>query len=69
MRACREVTAKPLYAKVSPHMWDMGETVRAVEEAGADGLSMINTLRGVDLDAVARGRRLRVVPAATRDRR
>lgn len=50
VRACREVTAKPLYAKVSPHMWDMGETVRAVEEAGADGLSMINTLRGVDLD-------------------
>ena len=51
VRACREVTAKPLYAKVSPHTWDMGETVRAVEEAGADGVSMINTLRGVALDA------------------
>jgi dihydroorotate dehydrogenase (NAD+) catalytic subunit len=49
--ACREVTANPLYAKVSPHSWDMGETVRAVEAAGADGLSMINTLRGVALDA------------------
>jgi dihydroorotate dehydrogenase (NAD+) catalytic subunit len=48
--ACREVTANPLYAKVSPHSWDMGETVRAVEAAGADGLSMINTLRGVVLD-------------------
>jgi dihydroorotate dehydrogenase (NAD+) catalytic subunit len=51
VRACREVTASPLYAKVSPHTWDMGETVRAVEDAGADGVSMINTLRGVALDA------------------
>ena len=50
VRACRRVTAKPLYAKVSPHAWDMGETVRAIEEAGADGLSMVNTLRGATLD-------------------
>jgi dihydroorotate dehydrogenase (NAD+) catalytic subunit len=49
--ACREVTANPLYAKVSPHAWDMGETVRALEAAGADGFSMVNTLRGVALDA------------------
>lgn len=48
---CREVTASPLYAKVSPHAWDMGEIVRAVEAAGADGVSMVNTLRGVALDA------------------
>src|SRR4051795_12790928 len=46
-----EVTANPLYAKVSPHSWDMGETVRAIEAAGADGVSLINTLRGVTLDA------------------
>jgi dihydroorotate dehydrogenase (NAD+) catalytic subunit len=51
VRACRAVTANPLYAKVSPHTWDMGETVRAVEDAGADGVSMVNTLRGVALDA------------------
>ncbi|MGZ4291246.1 MAG: dihydroorotate dehydrogenase catalytic subunit [Gaiellaceae bacterium] len=51
VRACREVTANPLYAKVSPHAWDMGETVRAIEAAGADGITMINTLRGVALDA------------------
>lgn len=51
VRACREVTANPLYAKVSPHSWDMGETVRAIEAAGADGVSMVNTLRGVALDA------------------
>ena len=49
--ACREVTANPLYAKVSPHSWDMGETVRAIDAAGADGISMVNTLRGVALDA------------------
>jgi len=51
VRACRAVTGSPLYAKVSPHSWDMGETVRALEAAGADGLSMVNTLRGVALDA------------------
>jgi dihydroorotate dehydrogenase (NAD+) catalytic subunit len=49
--ACREVTAKPLYAKVSAHVWDVGETVRALEASGADGVSMVNTLRGVALDA------------------
>jgi dihydroorotate dehydrogenase (NAD+) catalytic subunit len=49
--ACRAVTAKPLYAKLSPHSWDIGETVRAVEAAGADGVSLINTLRGVALDS------------------
>jgi dihydroorotate dehydrogenase (NAD+) catalytic subunit len=48
---CRAVTAKPLYAKLSPHSWDIGETVRAVEAAGADGVSLINTLRGVALDS------------------
>ena len=48
--ACREVTANPLYAKVSPHSWDLGETVRAIEAAGADGVSLVNTLRGVALD-------------------
>jgi dihydroorotate dehydrogenase (NAD+) catalytic subunit len=49
--ACRATTAIPLYAKLSAHSWDVGETVRAVEAAGADGLSLINTLRGAALDA------------------
>jgi dihydroorotate dehydrogenase (NAD+) catalytic subunit len=49
--ACREATANPLYAKLSPHSWDLGETVRAVEAAGADGVSLVNTLRGTTLDA------------------
>jgi dihydroorotate dehydrogenase (NAD+) catalytic subunit len=47
--ACRVETTKPLYAKLSPHAWDIGETVRAVEAAGADGLSLVNTLRGMSL--------------------
>ncbi|MGH3001297.1 MAG: dihydroorotate dehydrogenase catalytic subunit [Gaiellaceae bacterium] len=48
--ACREATANPLYVKLSPHAWDMGETVRAVDAAGADGISLVNTLRGAALD-------------------
>ena len=58
--ACREATANPLYAKVSPHSWDMGETVRAIEAAGADGVSLVNTLRGVALDARLRPKLARV---------
>ena len=49
--ACRAATDLSLYAKLSPHAWDMGETVRALEAAGADGISLVNTLRGVALDA------------------
>jgi dihydroorotate dehydrogenase (NAD+) catalytic subunit len=52
--ACREMTANPLYAKLSPHAWDLGETVRAIEAAGADGVSLVNTLRGTSLDAQLR---------------
>jgi dihydroorotate dehydrogenase (NAD+) catalytic subunit len=48
--ACRAATRIPLYAKLSPHAWDLGESVRAVEAAGADGVSLVNTLRGVALD-------------------
>jgi len=48
--ACRAATSLPLYAKLSPHAWDMGETVRAIEAAGADGISLVNTLRGSALD-------------------
>jgi dihydroorotate dehydrogenase (NAD+) catalytic subunit len=48
--ACREATALPLYAKLSPASWDIAEVARAVEAAGADGLSLVNTLRGMKLD-------------------
>jgi dihydroorotate dehydrogenase (NAD+) catalytic subunit len=48
--ACRAVTGLPLYAKLSPAAWDIAEGARAVEAAGADGLSLVNTLRGLALD-------------------
>ena len=48
--ACREATELPLYAKLSPATWDLAEHARAVEHAGADGLSLVNTLRGLALD-------------------
>ena len=48
--ACRAVTPLPLYAKLSAAHPDVGEVARAVAAAGADGLSLINTLRGMALD-------------------
>jgi dihydroorotate dehydrogenase (NAD+) catalytic subunit len=48
--ACRAVTPLPLYAKLSAAHPDLGEVARAVAAAGADGLSLINTLRGMALD-------------------
>jgi dihydroorotate dehydrogenase (NAD+) catalytic subunit len=49
--ACRAATALPLYAKLSPASWDLAEVARAVEATGADGLSLVNTMRGLKLDS------------------
>jgi dihydroorotate dehydrogenase (NAD+) catalytic subunit len=46
----RAATTKPLYAKLSPATSDVGETARAAEVAGADGLSLVNTIKGLALD-------------------
>jgi dihydroorotate dehydrogenase (NAD+) catalytic subunit len=48
--AARGMTRKPLYAKLSPATWDIAESARAVADAGADGLSLVNTIRGLALD-------------------
>ena len=48
--ACRAATTLPLYAKLSPATWDLAEVARAVADAGADGLSLVNTIRGLALD-------------------
>jgi dihydroorotate dehydrogenase (NAD+) catalytic subunit len=48
--ACRGATELPLYAKLAAAHPDVAEVARAVAAAGADGLSLINTLRGVALD-------------------
>jgi dihydroorotate dehydrogenase (NAD+) catalytic subunit len=52
--AARRATSKELYAKLSPATWDVAESARAVAAAGADGLSLVNTIRGLALDAVTR---------------
>ena len=52
--AARTVTTKPLYAKLSPATWDIAESARAVADAGADGLSLINTIRGLALEPATR---------------
>ena len=49
--ACRAATTLPLYAKLSPATWNIPAVARAVENAGADGLSLVNTIRGLALDA------------------
>ena len=55
VRAARLATGKPLYAKLSPSLPDIAAVALAAAEAGADGLSLVNTLRGLALD----GRTLR----------
>jgi dihydroorotate dehydrogenase (NAD+) catalytic subunit len=46
----RIATRKPLWAKLSPAMPDIAEVARAGQAAGADGLSLVNTIRGLKLD-------------------
>jgi dihydroorotate dehydrogenase (NAD+) catalytic subunit len=48
--AARAVTGKPLYAKLSPALPDVASVAVAAVEAGADGLSLVNTIRGLALD-------------------
>ena len=52
--ACKKVSAKPLYVKLSPNVTDICEIARACEAAGADGLSLINTLLGMRIDLKTR---------------
>lgn len=60
--ASRTATSKPLYAKLSPATWDIAETARAVADAGADGLSLVNTIRGLELDSSTLRPRLALGP-------
>lgn len=50
-RACRAVTTKPLIVKLSPNVTDVVMIALAVEEAGADAVSLVNTLLGMAIDA------------------
>ena len=49
-RAVKAVTTKPVYIKLSPNVTDIVAIAKACEEAGADGISMINTLMGMRID-------------------
>lgn len=46
----KKVSKKPIYVKLSPNVTDIVSIAKAVEDAGADGLVMINTLLGMRLD-------------------
>ena len=48
--AVKAVTSKPVYIKLSPNVTDIVQIAKACEDAGADGISMINTLLGMRID-------------------
>jgi dihydroorotate dehydrogenase (NAD+) catalytic subunit len=50
VRSARAATRKPLFAKLSPAVPDVAEVARAAEASGADGLSLVNTIRGLAID-------------------
>ena len=49
-RAVKAATTKPVYIKLTPNVTDIAAVARACEDAGADGLSLINTLLGMRID-------------------
>lgn len=49
-RRVKAVTKKPVYIKLSPNVSDIAAVAKACEEAGADGISMINTLLAMRID-------------------
>lgn len=49
-RMAKEAATKPVYVKLSPNVTDIVEIAKAVEEAGADGIVLINTLLGMRID-------------------
>ena len=50
VRSVRAVTKKPLIIKLSPNVTDIVSIAKACEDAGADGISMINTMLGMRID-------------------
>ena len=49
-KAVKKVTTKPVIIKLSPNVTDIVSIAKACEEAGADGISLINTLLGMRID-------------------
>ena len=52
--AVRRASVRPVIAKLTPNVTDIVEVARAVEDAGADGISLINTLVGMAVDVRSR---------------
>jgi len=48
---CRQKTGRPLIVKLTPNVTDIGEIAKAVEAAGADAISLINTVLGMAIDS------------------
>lgn len=53
-KAVKAVSSVPIYVKLSPNVTDIVPIAKAIEEAGADGLTMINTLLGMRIDLKTR---------------
>ena len=53
-KAVKAVTTKPVYIKLSPNVTNIAEIAKACEAAGADGISLINTLMGMRIDLKTR---------------
>lgn len=54
MSACRIRSDKPMLVKLTPNVTDIAEIARAAEAAGADGLSLINTVLGMAINPYTR---------------
>ena len=49
-KAVKAATSKPVFMKLTPHVTDIAEIAKACEDAGADGVCLINTLLGMRID-------------------
>ncbi|MCL2406995.1 MAG: dihydroorotate dehydrogenase [Defluviitaleaceae bacterium] len=50
VKMCKQAARQPLYVKLSPNVTDIAEIATAAEAAGADGITLINTLLGMSID-------------------
>jgi len=61
VRIARAATRRPVFAKLTPNVTDIGAVAAAAMEGGADGLSLVNTLKGIAIDWRKRAPRLGAV--------
>lgn len=54
VKACKFVSEKPLYVKLTPNVTDIVKIAKACENAGADGIVLINTLLGMKIDVISK---------------